>query len=179
MNKFWCFAAAAVAVFGMSKAHAYGGSSKFHLGLSGLKYDTKVSGDTWNGKEERLHTDIKLGYVSDSGIYFGAVQSNYSESNSTSSPNRSSMGVTLGYRNDGWLFDATYFLSSTYTNGSVKFEDGSGYGIEFGYNFQMSSSFYLGLELATKSLSYKKVNSVAANNTFTELMPLFNLGFYF
>lgn len=186
MNRFFGFFCAAVVMIAASSAQAFGGgASGFHLGLSALKYDVSASGDAFGeNKNSRTHLDAKIGFLSDSEIYFGAIYSTLAVTATGSSPSRTATGATVGYHSDGWFFDLSYFLSSEYKMSNLEtYKEGTGFQAEFGYNFMMSANFYMGLELAYKTLTYRKLNTGGADfsstNTFTELMPLFNLGFYF
>lgn len=164
-------------------AFAAMGGSGFHLGLSALKYDVTAKGDALGGgesKDHRTHLDFKLGYLMSNSFYVGLLHSNFSHNTSTDSPSRAATGVSVGYHSGGLYFDLNYFATAEYKiSGTASYKEGSGFGADFGYNVPMSSSFYLGFQLSYKSLEYKKINDVSSTNTFTELAPMFNLGFYF
>lgn len=164
---------------------AAGGAEGFHVGLSGLKYDTSAKGDSFavESWDARTLVDVKLGYLSQQ-IYYGVVYSSLLRNTSTDNPSRTATGVTLGYHNDGLFFDLSYYLSSEYVlSSTLTLKEGSGLGVEFGYNIMLSGSTYAGVELTYKSLTYKKLSvsgtDSTATNTITELAPMFNVGFYF
>lgn len=155
----------------------------FHVGLSALRYDDTTKGDSFGGNEYKntnMFLDVKVGYQMENKIYLGVLYSSYSQSTNTETPSRTATGLSAGYHSEGLYADLSYFLTSEYkySSGST-FKDGSGFGFDFGYNMPLSSAFYLGLQMSYRSYSYKKINETTANNSFTTLQPMFNLGFYF
>lgn len=167
-----------------TSALAAGGMEGFHVGLSALKYDTTYESSGTTSKDNRTFLDFKVGYLTSSQIYFGGIYSSYSQNTDTNSPARTATGLSIGYHNQGFFADFNYFLMSEYQSGATTtWKDGSGFGLDFGYNVMMSSNFYVGAELTYKTLEYKKINvggaDVSATNKVTEMLPLLNLGFYF
>lgn len=165
-----------------------GGGDGFNLGLSTSIQNSTYSGDDYGTSITTTTTaiDAKFGYVFSNSFYLGGLYSTTTISGQTGySPSVTGMGVTLGYHSNGWIFDATYFLSGTYNDvtAGTNYTNGSGYGVDLGYNFMLSSSFYLGLELDYKSITYakKEVSSVSTdrNNTVAGYRPMINLGFMF
>lgn len=171
-----------------TSAMAYSGNNAGYLLGLGLYYtQSSKSGDNYSPSLSNSTTmyDLKVGYVAASNVYFGLIYDSYSYSDGSAySPSRSAYGASIGYHSNGWYIDLDYYLSATQSVDSLTNDkDGSGFGLDFGYNVMMSNSFYLGLGFAYKSLSYKtresSTVSLSRNNTFTELMPLLNLGFMF
>lgn len=172
----------------MAFARGGGGGDAFNLGLSTSVDNVTRSGDDNNPSTTQTTTmiDAKFGYAFSNDLYLGAIYGTTSISGYTGySPSITEMGVTLGYHSNGWILDATYFLSGTYNDvaAGVNYTGGSGYGVDVGYNFMLSSSFYLGLELDYKSMSYTKLETVGTslthNNTVSGYRPMINLGFMF
>lgn len=154
----------------------------FHVGLSAARNDQTFKGDAFTpeSRDNRTYADIKFGYLMSNSIYLGVIHSTMSVSTGTDSPSRSATGLSVGYHGNGLFADLNYFLQSEYKFSSTSaMKEGSGFGLDFGYNIPMSSSFYMGVQLTYKSISYKKIESVTSANTFTEMLPMINAGFYF
>lgn len=175
-----------VCVSSVSMAQRRGGSSGgVKLGLSLLKFDSETEGTSFgDNKRENLYTDIKLGYLTGTW-YFGGILSNYSQKVNSTEMKRNLLGATVGYHNSGYFIDLSYFLSGELdSNGLAKATKGSGLGVDFGYNAPITSSFFLGLQMSYKSISYGEIESGGVsvsqtNKEKSELYPMINLGFVF
>lgn len=172
--------------FVLSNANAYGGMQGVKIGLSALKYDVRSEGSTLgNGEYKNTYMDYKLGYLSNT-LYFGGVYSSYNRETSGSTTKRSLTGATVGYHNNGFFLDGTYYISGEVELPTLtKVKSGSGYAIELGYEVMVSSSAYLGLEGVYKSISYTKVVSSAGtesdadNKETPEIYPMLSVGIFF
>ncbi len=174
-------------VLGTSVSHAAsGGGSGFGVGVSYFMYNLTLDGDNFAAPSESKNSvmDIKLGYLMSNGLYLGALSSSASSNNGTGALTGGGLAAALGYHMNGFMVDLNYFLSGTqdYTS-TTKYTSGSGIGLDFGYNHMLSSSFYLGVELSYKSLSFAKSEvsgtETTVKNTVVSTMPMLNLGFMF
>ncbi|MDW8189848.1 MAG: hypothetical protein RMK80_02625 [Pseudobdellovibrionaceae bacterium] len=164
--------------------YAQEGWSKFEGHLSYYSWSQKTEGNNLGNVESYLSDyQIKLGY--NGGSYFvGLVYDHFINEIGNSRP-RISYGVSLGYRSVNWFFDFNYFPVSTYEISSVtKLQDGSGFGFDVGYRWFVSSSFFGGLQVSFRTLSYNKIaigssTSNATNKISQEYHPALLLGVVF
>lgn len=167
----------------VSEAFASGGSGA-QFGLSLLRTQGKVDGPALGDSESiDLWLDYKLGYTWDTW-YLGGVFTTKEETTTTGSSSttnkKSGYGVSFGYRNSGFLIDATYFLQGKYQMaGGTDLDEGSGMGLEFGHDWMMGSNLYLGVELSYQSWTFKKRGTIDEDNKMSETVPLVNIGFVF
>lgn len=80
--------------------------------------------------------NLKLGHLAASGLYLGVAYDMESREygDGASDTDRDSLGGTLGYISGGWQFLGTYYFQSDYEE-----EEGTGYVIDVGYIFNLSS----------------------------------------
>lgn len=174
-------------VLGSSVSHAAsGGGSGFGVGLSYFMYNLTLDGDNFASPSESKNSvmDIKLGYLMSNGLYLGVLSDSSSSNDGTGALAGSGLAASVGYHMNGFMVDLNYFLSGTQEISSTsKYTSGSGIGLDFGYNHMLSSSFYLGVELSYKSLSFAKAEVSGAEttvkNSAVSTMPMLNLGFMF
>lgn len=158
---------AAMTVLG-SSAFARGGAGGVYLGLNlGLSDDTTTitnSGVDTESKNPDTRYDLNLGYLWAGGLYVGAAMDTlaYGDTLKTS---QSAMGVSVGYMAaNGFRIIGHYYLSGSTSNVSAdgdKFAETTGLGVDIGYLNMLSSSFGLGVELAYRSMSYKKYTNAS------------------
>jgi hypothetical protein len=171
-----------------------GSAGGVKLGLSYMMYNIKqnpqpavdgtVSGTDSEGKQSYL--DLKLG-LSQSEIYYGLIYSTAGRDTLGLSSKRTMMGVTLGYHNSGFFLDGSYYLTGKKTdefNSGDSLENGSGYGIDFGYDVMVGSNVYLGVQISYRDLSFGKYTPAGGTQVSTtwkqnELYPMLNLGIMF
>lgn len=162
-----------------AQSEAAGGN--FKLGLSGVysSYSTETPG---GGTSEHTLTlyNLKAGTFF-SNIYVGAIyDSRTDDSGGGSKAERSGWGATIGYHSNGWFIDGSYFISSAIKMGSTEIKEGSGFGIDLGKNFSVSSSVFVGAQLSYRSFEYKKFNNLDATYKIkTDMIPMVNLGVMF
>jgi hypothetical protein len=94
---------------------------------SGSSTDTTTTTDIIN---------LKLGYMTTDGIYFGAVYDIDNKSvkrTTTTDYDRKSIGASLGYISGGFQFIATYYFQSNYDISGETTKKGTGYTFDLGY----------------------------------------------
>lgn len=150
-------------------------SAETQLGFSTYLIDVKTSGPNANGDGGKQNiSDVKLN-TSVGPVYLGGIFESEGGDNSASA-----YGVTLGIRGkSGYFGQVHYFLSGEYKDGSDELKKGSGLGIDVGYNAMLGSTFYLGLQFAHRSITYKEFNTTTAENKLTTLRPMINFGVMF
>jgi hypothetical protein len=155
--------------------------SNVMLGLSFMRMDYETAGaGLGNSESTRTILDLKAGYLTASGIYFGAVQDNRTDEVNDSEAERSALGATLGYHNSGWYIHGSYYVSSEIKSGNTTYEKGTGMGFDIGKNFDFVSAVFVGVQLSYKTFSYTEVNGVAQDNEIkSELNPMLSLGLKF
>lgn len=164
------------------ESHAGAGDGGFMLGISTTKLDESYDGTTVGTTETtRTILDLKAGYVMPSGLYFGGIYDSRTDQVGSSKTERTGVGATVGYHNMGWFIDGSYYLTSEIKLSSgTKLESGSGFGVDVGKNFDVLQNVYLGLQIAYKSLEYKKAGGVeVVNKLKSELAPMINAGINF
>lgn len=166
-----------LSLFSVSSFAAESKGVKF--GLSFFKYDTATEGPNLGDNTSSISIyDIKLGYLSDS-LYLGVIY-DQKTIDSSGTDQRTAYGVTVGYHNDGWFLDGSYFISAERDLGATVLKDGKGYALDVGYNHMMGSNVFVGLQASYKSFTYNKVGGASVTNKEkSELYPMLNLGIMF
>ncbi len=154
----------------------------FMLGVSFMKLDTSTSGPSLgNNDSSTTVLDLKAGTTLSGGIYVGGIYDMRTDETNGSKQERTGFGATIGYHNAGWFIDGSYYFSSKIklTSGS-ELKEGSGFGVDVGHNFEVTSNIYLGLQVSYKSFTYTKLNAADETNKIkSELMPMLNVGVTF
>lgn len=165
----------------LTSTQADAAGEAFRLGLSATKLDTSYDGPGFGGSSENSLTILGLKAGTYLGrLYVGGVYDSRTDESGSSKTERTGYGATVGYHQGGWFIDGSFYLSSTIKSGSVEFQEGSGFGVDVGRNFNVMSNVFLGLQVSYRSFSYKKVNSVEQENKIkSELTPMLNLGLAF
>lgn len=186
MMKMRLISCALLGVFLGSTAMARGGGSGIlfdaNLFYTSTKAETTNQGSTnatVNADSTNAIYDIKLGYLSDSGLYFGGIYTSRSDSLlNQSGSSGSATGASLGYMADSGLFVHAHYLVSAKMG---VYSEGTGYQADFGYKASMGSGWLLGAELTYRSMSYKKSTSNSNLETYklTEVLPMISIGFIF
>ena len=119
--------------------------------------------------------DIKLGYLSPSGLYLGAL---YTSRNTTEilSETGKALGASVGYfGTNGFFLKGHYLLSAE----RGYYKKGSGLQAEVGYLTHISDAFIVGVELTHRSITYTENEWIPLldNRKETELFPLLTIGF--
>ncbi len=121
--------------------------------------------------------DVKLGYISESHYYFGALYSAGSDNQvSSNKASRGTVGAGIGYFGyNGFNLRAYYLLSSTYGD----YKDGTGYQVDLGYAINPTSSFYLGLAMSLREVNYKTNATISGFESWVrkETYPFITIGF--
>jgi hypothetical protein len=136
---------------------------------------TPATGNTWQNNTSIY--DLKLGYISESQIYFGGLYSIRNDNQvSVSRVDGNSVGVGLGYFGSGGFNIRGYYkFNDTYGD----YKDGTGYQAELGYAINPTSSFYLGLCFSVRETTYKTNATIAGFQSWVrkESYPFITLGF--
>jgi hypothetical protein len=177
---------AASLFLGGASAFARGGSGggiifDVNLFYESAKYETTNTGGSASTDSDTTTAiyDIKLGYLSSSGLYLGGIYT--SRSNSVlnqSGTNGSAMGGSVGYMGDAGIFIQGHYLTGA-TYGV--YSDGSGLQVDVGYKAGVGTGWLLGAELSHRSIDYKKSSSNAslASYKVTETFPMVSIGYMF
>lgn len=134
-----------------------------------------------------LFYDIRLGYISLSGFYFGFMFAGETQDINTRSPvsTRQSMGVSFGFIKYGWALTGSLlpYSKQALTNSAdiANFSEGMGYQVDVAYYFSLGRYFSVGPQLVYKDIHYGKaenastrVNSDASSqhNVFTPMLSM-------
>lgn len=189
MKKMWLSAVLMpTAVFAIMSV---GGVAQARGGGSGVLFDvnlyygsSKTNEKLTTGAETKSDTksalyDIKLGYLSGSGIYFGGIYT--SRSNSVlnqDGTNGSAMGGSLGYFGSSGFFLMGHYLVSG-TDG--KYQEGTGVQGDLGYKAGVGGNWLVGGELTYRSMTYKKNADVTNLESYAteEIVPMVSFGYIF
>lgn len=177
----------AMGLFGASNASATGSVT---AGV-GLFYNSVSEADNSSTtKLTKTYVDFNLGYLEASGLYFGVLYFNDTISNSGSgvTPTFTGYGASIGYFfRSGWFLNGHYIIDSTYdkpTSSLDKWTKGSGYQVDGGYSFSVSSDFSIAAELSYRTVKYTNYNNgstdiTGSSYTRTETFPQMKLSFAF
>ena len=154
--------------------------------------DNQYTGGTATDRSRTVGLyDLRLGYFFRRGFYFGMAYSleNQKINQSGVETDRTSIGMTLGYKKRGWTLFATYFLHSAQTlentsDNITDYSKGSGFQFDFSYHFKVSPFFSLGPMVTYKSFQYKEAQNSSnsttdASSTHSALTPMLSLMFHF
>jgi len=183
MKTFYALLILALAILPVNSAHAKGGGGGWLLGLDfsylSAKSEVTTSGVTGSGETSSNIYDLSFGSLMSSGLYIGALYSTRSDKDSNSSTTGNAMGASVGFIGDsGFNLIASYILSAT----DGEYKKGSGYQLDLGWRHFLSSSFYMGAKIATRSVKYTENETLAAgfeSLTYTSTIPYVVLGFGF
>lgn len=149
-------------------------------------FSLKQETGTLAGDTTALHLDIRLGFLTASGLYFGFLYSRTSTIGSNGI-NQSSYGNSVGYFYDYFSVIFTFFLTSTSHESSntsrVTRSEGSGYQLDFSYMFPIGG-MSIGPVLTYRTLTFGKEETQdgqIANHGQTEsyVYPFFGALFMF
>ncbi len=175
---------------------SYGdGSNGFLLQLDGIYYFTTEGGNPPNNANTTVTRQLIDGLF---GYHFNLffLGANYSYDAIVTAPTNSTTttdsfrayGGDLGLMTENVYLLFTYYFNSYGTvNGGkpgagavTDFNNGTGYQITLGYNFDVGSGFGVGPSLAYKSLTYSSFSSGASTSfTYTTLVPEVNIRYTF
>lgn len=123
--------------------------------------------------------DVKLGYLSGSGLYFGGLYT--SRSNSVlnqSGTSGSATGGSIGYVGASGFFVMAHYLMGA-SNGD--YNEGTGQQADLGYKAGVGGGWLVGAEFSYRNITYKKNDSNVnlESYTTTEVIPMISLGYIF
>jgi hypothetical protein len=187
MKKMWLSAlilASTMTLAATAQARGGGGSGVlFDLNLyyGTSKVDDVNSGVTTHQSDGKSAIyDVKLGYLTGSGLYFGGIYTSRSDSAlDASGTSGSAMGGSVGYMGSGGFFIMGHVLTGA-TSGEYK--EGTGMQVDLGYKAGVGNGWLLGAELTYRDITYKKNASLAAtfeSHQVTEVMPMISIGYMF
>lgn len=160
------------------------GEPGFILGVSTFYYS--LSADSGSGSSKSIYSiyDIKGGYANNKGLYLGGIYTSRNDDiGGTGGTSGSQLGASVGYfGRSGFHFVGHYILSATLGSGAgSSLEDGSGIQAEFGYLTDASSTFFIGVDLSYRSITYKKQAGIVLPNSYkqTEIFPQLSFAFTF
>jgi hypothetical protein len=129
--------------------------------------------------------DSKLGYITEGGWYMGAIYHTRTQSDASNTDRANESGLSFGLTfPEGFYIMAHYFIDGKMNDGSsqVEYKKGSGYGTDFGYLTDISTSLYIGVCYSWRTLKYtERAPTSTSFQTFslTEQSPLFSLALLF
>lgn len=185
MKKMWLLALVlAFMTTLVTTAQARGGSGVLfdvNLYYSSSKIETKDIGGAASVTTDGATAiyDVKLGYLSSSGLYLGGIYT--SRSNSVlnqSGTSGSATGGSVGYMGSAGFFIMGHYLVSA-TDGNYK--EGSGVQADFGYKAGISNGWLVGAELSYRSMTYKKNDGNTSLESYKkdEVIPMVSVGYIF
>lgn len=185
MKKMWLVAATFVLTTAVAgSVHAASGSGVLfdaNLYYGSSKTSTKLTNgvETTNTDGSTAIYDIKLGYLSNTGLYLGGLYTSRSDSAlNASGTNGNAIGASVGYFGSmGFFIQGNYLLSAEYG----KYKEGKGMQVDLGYKAGVGSGWLLGGELTYRSIGYKKNTDIPTLDTFTvtEVVPMISIGYLF
>lgn len=122
--------------------------------------------------------DIKLGYVGGNGLYLGGIYTLRKTETDSGSVDGNALGASIGYVGaSGFYVKGHYLLSAEYDT----LKEGTGIQADFGYMTNVTSSFFVGVELTYRSIDYKKNEASPGMDSMkvTETFPMLTVGFIF
>ncbi len=174
-----------------SSAFAASDQSFVALALTRTEDHAVAEGD--ESSDEVTIINATLGFGMGSGLVLGAKYYDYSNDSEFLTDDSTviqGFGPLIGYYHQSGFFGAASYLykpTKTYKtdNGNVRYEGGSGYVLEAGKSFPVSSSFAFAVELVQAKTSYEKVKGAGADDDLdkewsdTSLYPYVALFVYF
>lgn len=176
--KFLTVVVIAVASAFTSLAQARGSASGIMLTGNVFMYNSTDDNGTSKVEAKNSIYDIKLGYLTGSGLYLGAIYTIRNLDNGTTSKDGKQLGGSLGYvASNGFFVQGHYIASAEF--GDLK--EGSGYQGDVGFITNVTGAFIVGVELTYRSIEYKKddTNPSAPKYKKDELLPMLTVGFVF
>lgn len=167
----------------MSSAEGEG----FAIDLDGFR-DGRTASQPGQNPSTLSFFDVKLGYLLSSGLYFGGIYTSMSNTpgfgGGTTVDTMTGYGATAGFHKAGFVFDVSYYISSTYTlPGNVTYTQGTSTLAYLGYKMMIGNGFNIGFGYAYYSLGYTQQTtngvSTAQNTTLTYDHPCLSMGFQF
>ena len=122
--------------------------------------------------------DIKLGFIFDNDFYFGGGYMSRTDSLSSQSSSVSGGTAILGgglFWGSGFNFRGYYHVNETWGD----YKNGSGFQADLAYFLNMSSNFYMGLELSHRQTTFTQNSTVVGFQSWTrkETFPMVTVGF--
>lgn len=184
MKKMWLSALV------ISSALAFAGTAQARSG-SGVLFDVNlyygstaqslkaIGGTETKSENSTAMYDIKLGYLTGSGLYWGGIYSSksYTVLNAEGT-NASALGASLGYFGSSGFFIMGHYLASATHGKDLK--DGTGFQADLGYKAGVGGNWLVGGELTYRSISFKKDESIGVESyTLSEVVPMLSIGYLF
>ena len=128
----------------------------------------------------KTYYDLRLGYTLTNKVYVGGIYAKETRDSGSNEVERTSSGASLGYMGSHWFLMGHYFFQSEQRlSATSTLKEGSGFQVDLGYLFNISSSFKMGPQISHKSFSYKKLNNTngSADHTLTTPYLIFGIQF--
>lgn len=142
-------------------AAAAGWMTSLNIGMSTRTVDTG-SGES---EYEATFIDLTQGLTQSNGLYLGGLYGTGSGTNSYTH-----FGASIGFVGSEWQLMGHYLLNGDYTLGSTDYKDGTGTQIDIGHITKLSNSFHLGVQMSTRSMTYKP-DGTGSDLKISELYP--------
>lgn len=122
--------------------------------------------------------DIKLGYLSGSGLYLGGIYTVRNSEEGTDNTDGNAMGASIGYVGSSGFYVKGHYLASAELGDN---KEGTGIQGDFGYLTNITGALVVGVELTYRSIEYKKNDNVPGMEKLKqdELFPMLTVGFVF
>lgn len=167
---------------GASSAQARGSSSGVMATLNAFMYEAEAeataAGGSASSKSKISLYDLKLGYLTGSGLYLGGLYTSKNSQAGSNSVDGKSMGASVGYVGaSGFFIKGHYILSSEWGD----YKEGTGFQADLGYINNVTGNFLVGVEATYRTIDYKKDDTNPALDKYkvTELLPMLTVGFVF
>ncbi len=128
--------------------------------------------------------DMRLGYLTDFGLYFGGLYS-IQDFELLSDSSDSFFGPSIGYYGYGFFAALTWYLygERDLSNGTGKYTDVSGFQLDVAYLVPIVEDILIGPQLTYHSYKFgdfqQNGGSTSANYKYSGLTPYFNVTFHF
>lgn len=148
------------------------------LTVNGYLYSVTTEDTPGSNSESKITIyDFKLGYLSSGGYYLGLLTTARDQENGTAEDGRST-GGSFGYVGSRGFFVMGHYIFSAEKAG---YREGSGWQGDFGYLTTVSQSMVVGVEVAYRSIDYKKndANPSLTLRKQSEIFPMLTVGVLF
>lgn len=142
--------------------------TSLNIGMSTRSVDTGGGASEY----EATFVDLTHGLTISNNIYLGGLYGTGSGTNSYAH-----FGASVGIVGSEWQFMGHYLLGGNYTLGSTDYKEGTGTQFDLGHISKISNSFHLGVQMSSRSMTYKPDAGSGSDLKITELYPSIKLTF--
>lgn len=158
-----------------SLAQARGSASGVMVLANAFIYNSTDEDNGTKVESKNSVYDIKLGYLTGSGLYLGGLYTIRNSESGGSSSDGKALGGSVGYVGANGFFVMGHYIASAELGDDLK--EGTGIQGDLGYITNVTGAFVVGVELTYRSIEYKKADDSKYKKD--ELMPLLTVGFVF